>query len=58
MLKRGDLLRKSVLTEGDVDHSPPVFQMKTMQYHIGLLTERGSEPSDLGLITGVWRLSV
>jgi len=49
-------LHEAVLTEGGVYHSPTVFQLKAMLYHVGLLTERGSEPSDLEPTTDVWRL--
>jgi hypothetical protein len=49
-------LRESVLTDGDIYHSPTVFQLKAMLYHVGLLTERGSEPSNLDPIEDLWRL--
>jgi len=49
-------LRESVLTAGEVYHSPTVFQLKAMLYHVGLLTERGSEPSNLEPTEDVWRL--
>jgi hypothetical protein len=49
-------LDRSALTDGDVYHSPTVFQLKAMLYHVGLLTERGSEPSNLDPTADVWRL--
>jgi hypothetical protein len=49
-------LRPSVLTTGAVYHSPTVFQLKAMLYHAGILTERGSEPSNLEPTADVWRL--
>ena len=44
------------LTDGDVFHSPTVFQLKAMLYHAGFLTERGAEPNRLDPTTDVWRL--
>jgi hypothetical protein len=49
-------LQASVLADGNVYHSPTVFQLKAMLYHVGLLTQRGSEPSKLDPTTDVWRL--
>jgi hypothetical protein len=49
-------LRTSVLADGNVYHSPTVFQLKAMLYHVGLLTERGSEPNNLDPTTDIWRL--
>nr|WP_217353079.1 hypothetical protein [Haloprofundus sp. MHR1] len=51
----GDL-RLEALREGDVFHSPTVFQLKAMLYHAGILTERGAEPHRLDPETDVWRL--
>jgi len=51
----GDL-RTNVLHEGDVYHAPTVFQLKAMLYHAGILTERGSEPSNLDPQRDVWQL--
>ena len=49
-------LRESVLTDGDVYHSPTVFQLKAMLYHVGILTERGSEPNNLAPTEDTWQL--
>jgi len=49
-------LQSSVLTDGDVYHSPTVFQLKAMLYHAGILTTRGAEPSNLEPPTDTWRL--
>jgi len=35
------------LGDGNVFHSPSVFQLKTMLYHSGILQERGAEPHRL-----------
>ncbi|AQL42743.1 hypothetical protein BV210_08475 [Halorientalis sp. IM1011] len=51
----GDL-RTDPLTEGGVYHSPTVFQLKTMLYHAGIVTESGTEPSNLDPKTDVWAL--
>lgn len=51
----GELQRES-LTNGDVYHSPTVFQLKAMLYHAGILTSRGAEPSNLKPATDVWAL--
>ncbi|SDM73383.1 hypothetical protein SAMN04487949_2435 [Halogranum gelatinilyticum] len=51
----GDL-RTGELTDGNVYHSPTVFQLKAMCYHKGILTERGAEPSNLDPTTDVWAL--
>jgi hypothetical protein len=51
----GDL-RASELEDGDVYHSPTVFQLKAMLYHAGILTERGAEPSNLDPRQDTWRL--
>lgn len=45
VLNKDGELRMSELTDGRCYHSPTVFQLKTMLYHAGLLTERGAEPS-------------
>jgi hypothetical protein len=39
----GDL-QVSELHDGEVYHSPTVFQLKAMLYHAGVLTERGATP--------------
>ena len=51
----GDL-RERALEDGCVYHSPTVFQLKAMLYHVGLLTERGAEPSELDPAEDVWAL--
>ncbi|MFC6836093.1 hypothetical protein [Halomarina ordinaria] len=51
----GDL-RRSALEDGTVYHSPTVFQLKAMLYHVGLLTERGREPNRLDPTDDVWAL--
>ncbi len=42
----GDL-RVGELEDGNVFHSPTVFQLKAMLYHAGVLTDRGAEPHRL-----------
>lgn len=49
-------LRTTVLSSGDVYHSPTVFQLKAMLYHAGLVTERGTEPSRLDPAADEWAL--
>ena len=49
-------IRSEALTDGNVYHSPTVFQLKAMLYHAGILTERGSEPHRLEPTTDVWKL--
>jgi hypothetical protein len=49
-------LRDGALEEGGVYHSPTVFQLKTMLYHAGILTERGTEPANLDPTDDVWAL--
>ena len=49
-------LRRSALEDGTVYHSPTVFQLKAMLFHVGLLTERGREPSRLDPTADVWAL--
>ncbi|MFQ3293431.1 MAG: hypothetical protein ACI9PP_000995 [Halobacteriales archaeon] len=51
----GDL-RREALADGNVYHAPTTFQLKAMLYHAGILTERGSEPSNLDPKTDVWAL--
>ena len=51
----GDL-RTTPLEDGSVYHSPTVFQLKAMLYHAGILTERGTEPSNLAPRSDEWRL--
>ncbi|SFR96475.1 hypothetical protein SAMN05216559_1610 [Halomicrobium zhouii] len=51
----GDL-QVDELRDGNVYHSPTVFQLKAMLYHAGVLTERGSEPNRLDPETDTWAL--
>ena len=51
----GDL-RPDALVDGEVYHSPTVFQLKAILYHAGILTERGAEPTRLDPTTDVWAL--
>ncbi len=56
MLTDDGELRRDELRDGDVYHSPTVFQLKAMLYHAGILTERGSEPHRLDPCTDRWAL--
>ncbi|MDS0243763.1 MULTISPECIES: hypothetical protein [unclassified Haloferax] len=49
-------LQLSALSDGNVYHSPTVFQLKAMLYHAGILTTRGAEPSNLDPTTDIWAL--
>ena len=49
-------LRRSALEDGGVYHSPTVFQLKAMLYHVGLLEHRGREPNRLDPTTDNWAL--
>jgi len=49
-------LQPDALTDGNVYHSPTVFQLKAMLYHAGLLAERGAEPHRLDPTADSWRL--
>ena len=49
-------LREAVLREGETYHSPTVFQLKAMLYHAGILTARGTEPTNLDPTEDVWAL--
>ncbi|NUC74472.1 hypothetical protein HTZ84_19595 [Haloterrigena sp. SYSU A558-1] len=49
-------LRLAELEDGNVYHSPTVFQLKAMLYHAGILTTRGDEPSELEPLEDVWAL--
>ena len=44
------------LEDGNVFHSPTVFQLKAMLYHAGILTDRGAEPHRLDPTDDVWQL--
>ncbi|RQH00830.1 hypothetical protein [Natrarchaeobius oligotrophus] len=56
VLTRDGNLRPSALEDGSVYHSPTVFQLKTMLYHTGILTERGREPHRLEPLEDAWAL--
>ncbi len=49
-------LRRRALEDGTVYHAPTVFQLKTMLYHVGLLTDRGREPHRLEPTEDIWAL--
>jgi hypothetical protein len=49
-------LQSAALTDGNVYHSPTVFQLKAMLYHAGILTRRGDEPSNLDPTADIWKL--
>lgn len=49
-------IRDHTLTDGNIYHSPTIFQLKAMLYHAGILTERGSEPANINPATDVWKL--
>lgn len=49
-------LRTGQLDDGNVYHSPTVFQLKTILYHAGILTENGIEPSNLDPTADEWAL--
>ena len=49
-------LRRRALEDGDIYHSPTVFQLKAMLFHVGLLAERGREPSRLDPTIDAWTL--
>ncbi|QZP38495.1 hypothetical protein [Halobaculum magnesiiphilum] len=49
-------LQRAALTDGDVYHAPTVFQLKAMLYHAGILTTRGTEPSNLDPTADTWAL--
>ena len=51
-------LQTDALRAGSVYHAPTVFQLKTMLYHAGILTENGTEPSNLDPTADVWALRV
>jgi len=51
----GDL-DHDALADGNVYHSPTVFQLKAICYHAGVLTERGREPHRLDPTSDVWAL--
>ena len=49
-------LRREALTNGEIYHSPTVFQLKAMLYHAGFLSNRGSEPHKLSPGSDTWKL--
>ena len=49
-------IRTDELEDGEVFHSPTVFQLKAMLFHSGILTERGGEPHRLDPATDTWEL--
>ena len=49
-------LQGAALADGSVYHAPTVFQLKTMLFHAGLLTSRGTEPSNLDPAVDTWAL--
>jgi hypothetical protein len=49
-------LQHDVLEDGIIYHSPTVFQLKAMLFHVGVLADRGTEPSNLDPATDDWRL--
>jgi len=51
----GDL-RIEALHDGNVYHSPTVFQLKAMLYHVGILNGRGAEPHRLDPTEDEWSL--
>jgi hypothetical protein len=53
--EEGDLLTAE-LRDGNVFHSPTVFQLKAMLYHGGIVQERGAEPHRLDPTTDSWKL--
>jgi len=53
--EEGDL-HTAELRDGNVFHSPTVFQLKAMLYHSGIVQERGAEPHRLDPTTDSWKL--
>ena len=49
-------LQVDELEDGNVFHSPTVFQLKAMLYHAGVLTDRGAEPHWLDPTNDPWTL--
>lgn len=49
-------LQVSELKDGNIFHSPTVFQLKAMLYHSGILSDRGVEPHRLDPSTDIWQL--
>jgi len=53
--EEGDL-HTAELRDGNVFHSPTVFQLKAMLYHGGIVQERGAEPHRLDPTSDSWKL--
>jgi hypothetical protein len=51
-----DELDAEVLENGEVYQPSTTFQLKSMMYHAGLLTETGAEPSRIDPMEDVWQL--
>ena len=49
-------LRVDQLDDGSHYHAPTVFQLKTMLFHAGILTENGNEPDKLDPDEDIWKL--
>lgn len=56
VLTPGGELREQALHDGNVYHSPTVFQLKAILYHAGILTERGAKLSNLEPVEDTWSL--
>ncbi|WP_458187415.1 hypothetical protein [Haladaptatus sp. NG-WS-4] len=49
-------LRAAELEDGNVYHSPTVFQLKAILFHAGIVTHRGKEPSNIDPTEDIWAL--
>ncbi|MFB6176844.1 MAG: hypothetical protein ABEI99_06820, partial [Halobaculum sp.] len=49
-------LDRDAICDGSAYHAPTVFQLKTMLYHAGILTDNGTEPSNLDPPRDEWAL--
>jgi hypothetical protein len=56
VLDQDGTLQTAQLEDGNVFHSPTVFQLKAMLYHSGILTDRGAEPHRLDPTDDIWQL--
>jgi hypothetical protein len=56
VLTEGGDLRVDELDEGNRYHAPTVFQLKTMLFHAGILTENGNEPDNMEPRRNTWQL--
>ena len=52
-----DELDPDVLENGEVYQPSTTFQLKAMMFHVGILTDKGREPSKIDPTEDVWRLS-